>query len=115
MPRQNYANLTVDAARSDKLRRSFEMTKITSRSFSAWLIDNGELSLEKVLYLKKIYPHFKFIENVDNMFLFEDTKANKIIKVEWKDGKPVSNEKNEDYIIYALLHPDFRLKFTSKA
>lgn len=110
MTKQGWRNLSIEQKRSDKLMRDFEINKVSHESFSMWILQSAESAMSRTLYLKKTFPHFKVIENHDNMFLFEDTKANKIIKVSWKDGKAVSNEKNEDYITYALLHPDFNLK-----
>jgi hypothetical protein len=110
MTKQGWRNLSIDEKRTDKLMRLHEISKITNRSFSMWILESAESVMDRTLYLKKTFPQFKVIENHDNMFLFEDTKTNKIIKVTWKDGKAVSNEKNEDYVTYALLHPDFRLR-----
>lgn len=110
MTKQGWRNLSIDEKRTDNLMRLFEINKITTKSFSMWTLESIESAMDRTLYLRKTFPHFKVIENPDNMFLFEDTKANKIIKVVWKDGKAISNEKNEDYVTYALLHRDFRLK-----
>lgn len=110
MTKPGWRNLSIDERRTDKLMRSFEVNKLSARSFSMWVLEAAESNMERMLYLKKTFPHFKVIENHDNVFLFEDTKANKIIKVTWADGKAVSNEKNESYVQFALLHPDFRLK-----
>lgn len=109
MPGANYANLSVEAVRKNRLARLFESSKITVKSFSLWAMDRLETSLQRELYLKKKYPHYTIIENYENRFIIEDSKSNKIVKVEWKDGSMLCNDKDPNYIIFASLHPEFRL------
>lgn len=109
MPSSRYANLSIEAKRADKLKRTFDTSNITKRTYAAWCIDNLESSMVRLVYLKKTFPHYIVLENLDNRFIIEDTKANKIVKVEWKGTKAVCNDKDETYVMFALLHPDFRL------
>lgn len=104
-----YANLSIEAKRSDKMKRTFDTTKFTKRTYSTWAVETLENAMAKSLYLQKAFPHFKVIDNYDNRFIIEDSKNNKIVKVEWKDNKAICNDKDENYVIFALLHPDFRL------
>ncbi len=105
-----YANLSIEAKRADKLKRSFDVSKITDRSYAAWCINTLESAMERILYINKAFPNLKVLENSSNRFILEDIKANKIVKIEWKENKAVCNEKDSDnYILFALLHPDFRL------
>ena len=109
MPSSSYANLSIEAKRADKLKRSFDVSKITNRSYASWCISTLESGMERILYLNKTFPNYKVLENYANRFIIEDIKSNKIVKVEWKDNKAVCNDKDENYVIFALLHPDFRL------
>lgn len=105
-----YTNLSIESKRSDKLRRSFDVAKFTQRTYASWCISTLESSLERIMYLNKTFPHLKILENSSNLFILEDIKANKIVKVEWKNNQPVCNDKESDtYVLFATLHPDFRL------
>lgn len=105
-----YTNLSIEAKRADKLKRTFDVSKITDRTYASWCIGTLESAMERVLYINKAFPYLKVLENSSNRFILEDTKANKIVKVEWKDNQAVCNEKDSaKYVLFALLHPDFRL------
>jgi len=98
-----YDNISIEAKRADSLKRTFAVSKFTSRTFATWAIESLESSLARSLYLKKAFPHFQILENYNNRFIIENTKLNKIVKVEWKENKAVCNEKDgaDDYIIFA--------------
>lgn len=110
MPVQGWANLSVEEKRYDKLRRSFDSNPITTRSFSAWAMETLENVYERAAYLKKVFAHYRLIENHANLFIIEDRKHDKLVKVEWRDNRLVCNDKDPNYILFASLHPDLRLK-----
>jgi len=105
----NYTNLSIEAKRADKLKRTFDTNKFTGKTYAAWCIGALESSLERILYLRKAFPSLNIIENYTNRFIIEDIKSNKIVKVEWKNNELVCNDKDPKYILFASLHPDFRL------
>ena len=91
--------------------RAFQGEKISKKSFALWAIESLESAYERVSFLQKRFPHFTVINNTDNLFIIEDNKARKLVKVEWKGTHAVCNEKDcEQYITFALLHPEMRLR-----
>lgn len=97
-----YTNLSVKEKDYKRLRRMFETHYTGSLQWIEWLTAMTESMVLRYDILKKRYPHLKLVASQAG-FIIEDTKNKKIVKVENLDGT------EPEYLMFALLHPEFRL------
>ena len=108
MPREGYTNLSVEAAQYDKIRRTFDRLKIED-SFAVWTMNTVTSSVQRLEFLEKAYPNIKLVSMVDNGLVLEDTNTKIVAKVFVENDKiQCSVKDNPDYILYAVIHPEFR-------
>ena len=108
MPREGYTNLSVEAKQYDKIRRTFDRLKIED-SFAVWTMNTVTGSMKRLEFLEKAYPNIKLVSIVDNGLVLEDTSTKIVAKVFIEnDSVKCSVENNPDYILYAVIHPEFR-------
>ena len=105
MVREGYTSLSLKSEEYDRLFRDF--TKLHKDiSFTRWHTQLVQGAILKMDYLSKKYPNFQATILKDSMII-EDSKADKIVKVELKNGKVFCKDPNTDYLVYACLHPEF--------
>ncbi len=108
MPREGYTNLSVEAKEYDKIRRTFDRLKIED-SFAVWTMNTVTSSINRLEFLEKAYPNIKLISIVDNGLVLEDIQTKTVAKVFIEDNSiKCSVENNQEYIQYAVIHPEFR-------
>ena len=107
MPREGYTNLSVEAKQYDKIRRTFDRLKIED-SFAVWTMNTVTSSINRLEFLEKAYPNIKLVSIVDNGLVLEDTSSKVVAKVFIENDSIKCSVDNPDYILYAVIHPEFR-------
>ncbi len=108
MPREGYTNLSVEAKQYDKIRRTFDRLKIED-SFAVWTMSTVTGSMKRLEFLEKAYPNIKLVSIVENGLVLEDTSTKIVAKVFVENDKiQCSVDNNQEYIQYAIIHPEFR-------
>lgn len=105
MPRDGYTGLSIKAEEYDKLYRDFTKLK-KDITFTKWHTKIVHAATKKAEILDQVFPNFTGTI-IDNAMIIEDSKSGKIVKVELKDNKIICKDKNQDFLIYACLHPEF--------
>ena len=106
MPRSEYTSLSIHNEDYDRMRRNFDRL-VNAGSFTTWHTAVVEAAFQRLEFLKKSYPDIRLIAATDEGLVLEDTKTKKLVKV-FRDGNKIScNDDNKDYVIYALMHPEF--------
>ena len=112
MGKSGYTSLSIEEKRYDKLRRNFETTIDTDLTFTKWTMGVLEGNIARMDFLNKTYPDYSVIKPLEHGIVINDSKTDRIVKVTMIKGKITcsDNSKNsENYIRYALLHPQFRV------
>ena len=107
MVKHNYNNLSIESKRYHNIRRKWDQSSDTELSFSGYTIQILENSVEREVLLKKMYPHLKVAKVTEKQMIIENTKTEDYIKVYRSGNKIESSVKDDDYISYAMIHPEF--------
>ena len=112
MGKSGYTSLSIEEKRYAKLRRSWEQQVETNETFTVWMMNIMENSLNRLKYVQETFPDYSIIKIADNELILEDSKMSNIVKVTIKDENIICNVKKnaEKYIRYALLHPQLQLE-----
>lgn len=107
MPKNPYTSLSVEKTRYAKMAREFETIVPTDNSFTEWYMQIGEAAINRYKLRNKLYPNFKVLKVIPNGIIIEDAKTGDLVKVYTEKDKVVCGQKNDDYVKFALLSPEF--------
>jgi hypothetical protein len=107
LPKNPYTSLSVERTRYAKMAREFETVVPTEDSFTEWYMKIGEAAINKYKLRSKLYPSLKIIKVIPNGIIIDDSKTGGLVKVYVEKDKIICAEKNDDYIKFALLSPEF--------
>lgn len=109
-----HTSVSMNQKRYDKMHPKFvrHIQEDKKPTFTQWITDLAENGIERVILLKSMYPHLSIVKILTHGLVIEDSKNNTVAKVVMS-GKTitcsVSGKNSENYIIYATLHPSFRI------
>ena len=112
MGKSGYTSVTIHEKKYKKIRSSFDkhIKKDIEKTFTGWVTDLMENSLDRTMKLKTMFPHLSVIKILTHGLVIEDSKNNIVVKVVM-NGKNItcsdSSKQSENYILYATLHPHF--------
>ena len=107
MPRYGYTNLSVDSKAHAKIRRDFEKADM-GLSFPVWATDVLRSAIDRMEYLKKVYPNLQLISVQKDSIVIEDKIKNIMVKVYKDKDKLVSMPEGPEYLIFAGIHPEMK-------
>ena len=109
---RNFTNLTINRERAEKLRGNFEELKLNQKqTFSTWMLDVAEASIEKEKFLKKHFSNYAFAELEGEGFVIIDKSKDKIVRIHFKgEHLMCSQHGNElcNHKFFAASHPKFK-------
>ena len=93
------------------MRRKWEhiIANNTDSTFTQWHTIVFENNLDKANYLNKTFPHLSLVKIVSGVMYIDDTKKNDIVKVQLIGNKVKASMPGEEYVLFALLHPEFQV------
>jgi len=109
-----HTSVSMNQKRYDKMHPKFikHIQVDKSPSYTAWITDLAENAINRVIELKSLFPNLSVVKILSHGLVIEDSKNDNVIKVIMK-GKKItcsdSSSSYEDYVLYATLHPQFRV------
>ena len=105
MPLEGWTNLSLKKESAAKLKRMFDtlLDKDTKWIEYVGLVLENALLREK--FLKQTFPYIRFVGNVKNGCVLEDTRIKIVVNISIKGNKITSTPSGEQYILFALLTP----------
>jgi hypothetical protein len=105
--RSGYTSLSIEEKAYARLRRSFDTTIDTEKSFTVWALNVMESAIEKERKLNKFYPTLRYVGNKTGGCIIED--HGKIIEISvGKNLLACSQDKGIcKHVLFAVLHPFF--------
>lgn len=111
MGRSGYTSLSIEEKRYARIRRSFETTVTTEKTFTVWAMETLENAISKEAKLKKSFGNLHYVGNTSNGCIIEDKGDLVEINVSGSVGKyslACSQDKNIcNHVLFAVLHPNF--------
>ena len=105
MPPPKYANLSLLQERQIKIRKMYDQLFGKNTPWVDWVGNTLDSALLHEKYLKEKFPHIRFIGNVKNGCVLEDTRTKSVVNVVIKGDKVTSTPHGEQYVLFALLTP----------
>ena len=109
MGRSGYTSLSIEEKAYARLRRNFDVTILTEKTFTQWALDVMESAVYREEKINKLYPSLRYVGNKTGGCIIEDSKSKKIIEVSvGKNLLSCSQHKGIcNHILFAVLHPSF--------
>jgi hypothetical protein len=111
VPRDGYANLSVESDRLDELRRKYDSSDFIL-SFAQWAMLTLESSFTKQEYLEKKMSYLKFGDLEKHGIAIFDSKKNKLVRVFGQNNTVTCSEHGKkpcDHKIFAAMHAEFQI------
>ena len=107
MGRSGYTSLSIEEKAYARLRRNFDTTIDTEKSFTVWALDVLESAVYREEKLNQRYPSLRYVGNKTGGCIIED--HGKIIEVSvGKNLLSCSQDKGIcKHVLFAVLHPSF--------
>ncbi|MBM3232511.1 hypothetical protein FJZ21_04020 [Candidatus Pacearchaeota archaeon] len=105
MPVEGWTNVSIKVDQSKRIKRLFDTIIGKEVKWFEWcgqMLDNAVL---RERFLKENYPYIRFVGNVKNGCVLEDTRTKSVVNVTIRGSKITSSPSGESYIIYAMLTP----------
>ena len=110
MPDPARKSLTILNDAFNKIKSRYDIEN-TDKSFVKWVSEYLLMNLERDDFLAKYAPFLHTIGIQDNSLYLKDSKTDKVIEINYKDGKLQCSEDNPIYLQYAMAMPELaRLK-----
>lgn len=111
MGRSGYTGLSIEEKAYARLRRSFDTTIDTEKTFTVWAMDVMESAVIREKAITKLYPGLRYVGNKTGGCILEDSKSKQIIEISvGKNLLTCSQHKGIcSHILFAVLHPSFQV------
>src|SRR3990167_897153 len=110
MPVQGWTNISMQKEKQAKLKRMFDTTIGKEPKLVDWVTSILESALLREKFLKQNLPYIRFVGNVKNGCVLEDTRTKTVVNIAIKGNKVTSVPSGEQYILFALLTPRLLLE-----
>lgn len=110
MPLEGWTNLSLKKDKMAKLKRMFDTVADKETKWIDWTSDVMESALLREKFVKENFTHIRFVGNVKNGCVLEDTRTKQVINITIKGSKITSYPHGEQYILYAMLTPRLLLE-----
>jgi hypothetical protein len=109
MARSGYTSLSIEEKQYAKIRRNFEVTVKTNKTFTMWAMDALITAINREKIVNEDYPGIRFIGNKTGGVILED--KSQIIEISvGKNLLTCSQDKGIcKHILFAVLHPSFEM------
>ena len=107
---QGWSNLSLKKDTLARLKRLFDTTMDKETKWIDWISDALEGSLLREKFLKQNLSYIRFVGNVKNGCVLEDTRTKQVVNVTVKGNKITSVPHGEQYILYAIITPRFLIE-----
>ena len=109
-----HTSVSMNQQRFNKMHPKFSkhIQVDNSPSYTAWITDLAENGISRVIELKSLFPNLSVIKILNHGLVIEDLKNDNVVKVIMKGKKITCSDSGsnfEDYVLYATLHPSFRV------
>ena len=110
MPLEGWTNLSIKKERMAKFKRMFDTISDKQFEWVDWVSNILESSLLREKFVKENFPYIRFVGNVKNGCVLEDTRTKAVVNVTIKGSKITSMPHGEQYVLYAMLTPRLLLE-----
>ena len=109
MGRSGYTSLSIEEKKYAKLRRAFDSTVDTEKTFTVWAMDTLETALNREKAVNSDYPGIRFVGIKTGGCILEE--KGKIIEINiGKNALTCSQDKGIcKHVLFAVMHPSFEI------
>lgn len=112
MPFGDYKTITIEGKLYEKFKRDVGrlVTPVRKISMSDYATEILISAIGREEFMQKHYPHLRFVGNIESGCMIEDTKKHRPVTVKVIGKNIISDPMEVEYLIFACLHPSFRLQ-----
>ena len=108
MGKSGYTSLSLEEKRYAKLRRNFDTTIDTDKTFTIWATDVLEAAINREGKITTLFPGLKFIGHSSKGVIIQD--HSEIVQITTGSGSKFTCDKDKGlckHILFTALHPLF--------